>query len=82
MLEVLIGAGAEVDVKDPLGRSALSRAQKRGFSKIAELLEATLALKKTAESPTFFKASKTKEPEECKQHTPPKSPRPGASESQ
>ncbi len=68
MLEVLIGAGAEVDVKDPLGRSALSKAQKRGFSKIAELLEATLASKKTTESPNFFKANKTNEPEELKQH--------------
>ncbi|MDR3491788.1 MAG: ankyrin repeat domain-containing protein [Gammaproteobacteria bacterium] len=43
MLAILIKANAKVDVKDPLGRTALEIAQKRGFTKVAELIVETLA---------------------------------------
>lgn len=42
MLKVLIEAGANINVKDPIGRSARSFAQICGYSDIVELIDKTI----------------------------------------
>jgi hypothetical protein len=49
ILAVLIAANANVDVEDPLGRSALSRAKQLKYDKVAQLIEDALNQKKMAE---------------------------------
>ncbi|MDR3490616.1 MAG: ankyrin repeat domain-containing protein [Gammaproteobacteria bacterium] len=46
MLAILIKAKAKVDVKDPIGRTALELAQRCGFTKVVELIVETLATQK------------------------------------
>lgn len=43
MMEVLINAGANLDVKDDFGNTPLSLAKKNGYDKLTKLIEATLA---------------------------------------